>query len=87
MRTLLIVFLLVSTPCLASSEMLGVEVRHTIRKAGYWCDRVSDMRTDLQAKAKGIVAIKVTCDDNGRFAQYRLEFGPDKKIARIIKIE
>lgn len=84
---MLIVSLLVSTPCVASSDMLRLEVRHHIRQAGYWCDRVSDIRTDLQAKAKGIVAVKVTCDNNARFAQYRLEFGPDKKIVKIIKIE
>ena len=82
-RTLCILSAVLVLPSLASADILERRAARLIRAAGFWCDRVSDVRYDEQLTAGGAPVVRVTCDDGTRYVQYRLDLNRDNTVRTV----
>jgi hypothetical protein len=73
-------------PAAAQADMLERQTARFIRNAGYWCDRVSDMRVDKRQSTQVRRVVLVTCYDVRHFAQYELVLGSDNKVRSIRRL-
>jgi hypothetical protein len=82
--TSLLTTMLLAVP--AQADMLERQAARAIRKAGHWCDRVTDMREDKRQSTPERRVVLVTCYDIRHLAQYELILGVDDKLHSIRKL-
>lgn len=70
----------------AQADMLERQTARAIRKAGHWCDRVTDMQVDKRQSTPERRVVLVTCYDIRHLAQYELVVGADNKVRSIRKL-
>ena len=68
----------------AAARLLEWQAGRMIRKAGYWCQRVSDMRVIKNRSTDETLFVLVTCSGSD-FAQYQVIIGRDNRVRSIEK--
>jgi hypothetical protein len=67
-----------------AARLLDWQAGRLIRKAGYQCDHVSDMRVIKHRSTAETLFVLVTCSGS-EFAQYQLAVGKDNSVKSIKK--